>query len=261
LFNKAPNWWCFIFNRTDTQNELVLRLSCQHEKPLFRLYFKEGERMRIAIIGSNRGIGLEFVKQLSEENEVYAFCRESSPELNVLKTTRVIEGFDTTDSKAMESKLSEFNNFDWVIVVSAVLSSESLEQWSDEGILTQFKVNSLGAINCARLFSSKVKEHGKIAVLSSRMGSIADNDSGGMYGYRMSKAAINAGCKSLAEDLKDQGKTVLILHPGYVKTDMTNHNGNLDTKESVEGLVQILKTKDIKETGTFWHTNGEALPW
>lgn len=219
--------------------------------------------MNVAVIGSNRGIGLEFVKQLSKEHKVYAFCRKSSAELSNTDNTQVIEGFDTTDSQSMKTCLNSMSDtkYDWVIVVSGVLNSESLDNWSDDGILNQFKVNSLGALNCARLFSDQLKDSGKIGVLSSRMGSISDNSSGGMYGYRMSKAAINAGCKSLAEDLKKDEKTVLILHPGYVKTDMTNHSGNIDTKESVEGLIKVMTEKTINETGTFWHTNGEALPW
>ena len=218
--------------------------------------------MNIAVIGSNRGIGLEFVKQLSKGNTVHAFCRESSDELNGLDSVQVFENFDTTDTKSMYSIVEGLDSkYDQVIVVSGILSSESLEDWSDEGILKQFTVNSLGAINCARIFSQKLKETGKIGVLSSRMGSISDNDSGGMYGYRMSKAAINAGCKSLAQDLKPHKKTVLVLHPGYVKTDMTNHNGNIDTNESVKGLIKIMNDKTLNDTGTFWHTNGEPLPW
>jgi NAD(P)-dependent dehydrogenase (short-subunit alcohol dehydrogenase family) len=93
------------------------------------------------------------------------------------------------------------------------------------------------------------------------MGSIADNDSGGSYGYRMSKAALNAAGKSLSVDLKEEGHPVFLLHPGYVKTDMTNHTGYIDTNESAEGLYQVMKNKTLADTGTFWHTNGEPLPW
>ena len=219
--------------------------------------------MNIAVIGSNRGIGLEFVKQLSKDNKVHAFCRKSSKELDQLKGVKVFENIDTTDTKGMADQVNklESSTYDQVIVVSGILSSESLDDWSDDKILDQFKVNSLGALNCARIFSQNLNKAGKIGVLSSRMGSISDNDSGGMYGYRMSKAAINAGCKSLAQDLKSQEKTVLILHPGYVKTDMTNHNGNIDTSESVKGLIKIMNEKNLDDTGTFWHTNGEPLPW
>ena len=93
------------------------------------------------------------------------------------------------------------------------------------------------------------------------MGSMADNTSGGQYGYRVSKAGLNAIGKSLAEDLKGEEKTVLILHPGYVRTEMTNGNGLIEADESAEGLYKIMTTKTHDQTGTFWHTNGEELAW
>jgi NAD(P)-dependent dehydrogenase (short-subunit alcohol dehydrogenase family) len=93
------------------------------------------------------------------------------------------------------------------------------------------------------------------------MGSIADNDSGGSYGYRMSKAAVNAAGKSLAIDLKPRGIAVAILHPGWVKTDMTGHGGLVDTDESVSGLIERLNELNLENTGSFWHMNGELLPW
>ena len=93
------------------------------------------------------------------------------------------------------------------------------------------------------------------------MGSIADNDSGGSYGYRMSKAAANAAGKSLAIDLKSQGIAVGILHPGYVRTDMTGHIWLMDADESVIGLIERMDNLNLTNTGSFWHTNGDLLSW
>ena len=219
--------------------------------------------MNIAVVGSSRGIGLEFVRQLSEEHDVYAFCRRGNENLKQLGVRQVIEGCDVTDVSSLETSLKAVGDtkFDWVVVVAGILTSENLGAWSDERILNQFQTNSLGAINAGRLFSAHMNKGGTLGLLTSRMGSIADNTSGGMYGYRMSKAALNAGGKSLAEDLKDRGLTVLLLHPGYVKTDMTNHSGLIETEESVQGLRKILMEKSLEDTGTFWHTNGEQLPW
>ncbi|NOQ76903.1 MAG: SDR family oxidoreductase, partial [Methylococcaceae bacterium] len=90
---------------------------------------------------------------------------------------------------------------------------------------------------------------------------MADNDSGGSYGYRMSKAAVNAAGKSLAIDLKPQGIAVAILHPGWVKTDMTGYGGLIDTHESVAGLLERMNELTLENTGGFWHINGERLPW
>ncbi|PLX90399.1 MAG: short-chain dehydrogenase, partial [Desulfuromonas sp.] len=101
----------------------------------------------------------------------------------------------------------------------------------------------------------------KIANISSRMGSIGDNDSGGRYGYRASKAALNAFGKSLAIDLEKLGIAVAQLHPGFVKTRMVDFSGIISTEESVAGLVQIIEAMNLDNSGSFWHCNGELLPW
>lgn len=219
--------------------------------------------MKIAVVGSSRGIGLEFVKQLSAENEVYAFCRTVDSSLKKAGAKTIVADFDVTDSQSMARAFQKVKGvtFDWVLVVAGILSEEDLSEWSDESITQQFLVNSLGALNAARIILPQLSSGGKIGFLTSRMGSIADNTSGGYYGYRMSKAALNAGAKSLSQDLKSKNITVLLLHPGYVKTDMTGHTGQIEPKESVEGLVRIMKSKNLDQTGTFWHTNGESLPW
>jgi NAD(P)-dependent dehydrogenase (short-subunit alcohol dehydrogenase family) len=102
---------------------------------------------------------------------------------------------------------------------------------------------------------------GKIANITSRMGSIADNDSGGRYGYRASKAAFNAIGKSLAEDLRGRNIAVAQLHPGWVQTRMVNFSGLITTEESAKGLVERIEALNMDNTGSFWHSNGEALPW
>jgi len=106
-----------------------------------------------------------------------------------------------------------------------------------------------------------LKAGAKIALVTSRMGSIADNDSGGSYGYRMSKAALNAAGVSLARDLQARGIAVAILHPGYVRTDMTGHSGLIDVDEAVNGLLERIDELNLDNSGSFWHRNGELLPW
>ena len=93
------------------------------------------------------------------------------------------------------------------------------------------------------------------------MGSIADNTSGGSYGYRMSKAAVNAAGVSLARDLEDSGIAVVLLHPGYVRTDMTGGSGQVEPAEAAAGLLARLDELDLAATGTFRHASGESLPW
>jgi NAD(P)-dependent dehydrogenase (short-subunit alcohol dehydrogenase family) len=93
------------------------------------------------------------------------------------------------------------------------------------------------------------------------MGSIEDNTSGGRYGYRMSKAAVNMAGRSLANDLKNDGVAVAILHPGFVRTEMTGHQGLIDPPESAAGLIARIDEVTLETSGTFWHTKGEVIPW
>tara|TARA_Y100000817_G_scaffold303286_1_gene285070 strand:- start:99 stop:758 length:660 start_codon:yes stop_codon:yes gene_type:complete len=219
--------------------------------------------LTVAVVGANRGIGLEFCRQLSERgDDVIAFCRTSNAELESL-SLQVIEGFDVLSDVWNLKTLIESTgkDFDQLIHVSGIYTSESLDDLDFDRIRTQFEVNSLGPLKVVSAFRSFMKNDAKVSLLTSRMGSIQDNDSGGMYGYRMSKSALNSAGKSLAIDLKKDGVTVLILHPGWVRTDMTNHNGLIDTNESVSGMLEIIDGSTMDHSGQFFHTNGEVLSW
>ncbi len=104
-------------------------------------------------------------------------------------------------------------------------------------------------------------EGSKVAIITSRMGSIGDNTSGSRYGYRMSKAAVNIAGVSLAHDLREREIAVAILHPGFVRTGMTNHSGNIDPPEAARGLLARIDELTLETSGGFWHANGERLPW
>ncbi len=229
---------------------------------IVRILSDEGGRMNVVVIGANRGIGLEFCNQLAGEHKVFAFCRKASSELKDLNV-KISENVEVSEpeSLARATEALEGEKIDYLIHVAGILQSQSLDNFDLAGVEKQFLVNSIAPVLSVKAFLPYLNQGAKIALLTSRMGSIADNDSGGQYGYRMSKAALNAAGKSLAIDLKPKGYTVLLLHPGYVKTDMTGHNGLIECPESVQGMLQILKNKNIEDTGTFWHTNGEQLPW
>jgi NAD(P)-dependent dehydrogenase (short-subunit alcohol dehydrogenase family) len=131
-----------------------------------------------------------------------------------------------------------------------------------EAIRQQFEVNALAPLRLASILTSNLSRGSWIALTTSRMGSIADNTSGGSYGYRMSKAALNIAGKSLAIDLKPKGIAVAILHPGLVATRMINFNPNgTSPQQSVEGLLQRIDALTLETSGSFWHANGDALPW
>ena len=220
--------------------------------------------MKIAITGANRGIGLALVeKYTAEGHHVTALCRSASVDLKTIENVEVVENIDVTDTQIgnrLEKSL-EKKSIDLFINNAGVLSGDSWEDLSLESIENQFKVNTLGPVNMVKSVQPYLADNAKIGVLTSRMGSISDNTSGGMYGYRISKAAANAACRSIAIDLKDKNHPVAILHPGYVKTDMTSNNGNIEANEAAEGLFNVMDKLDLANTGKFWHSNGEELPW
>ena len=130
-----------------------------------------------------------------------------------------------------------------------------------DSLRLQFEVNALGPLRVARALTENLGNGSKLGIITSRMGSIADNDSGGYYGYRASKAAVNAIGKSLSIDLKPRGIGVFLLHPGYVATDMVDGTGDISPEVAAERLVGVLDRLELGQTGTFWHSNGSQLPW
>jgi NAD(P)-dependent dehydrogenase (short-subunit alcohol dehydrogenase family) len=145
--------------------------------------------------------------------------------------------------------------------------ADSLTTVSMDSLTKTFNVNTFGPLLLTQsvLKNLLLSESPKIANVSSRVGSMADNSSGGAYAYRASKAALNALSKSMAVDLKEKGVTVVILHPGIVKTglDPTSHTLKeaVEPEEAVEGLWSVLKSKGLEDTGRFWHRNGTELEW
>jgi NAD(P)-dependent dehydrogenase (short-subunit alcohol dehydrogenase family) len=215
------------------------------------------------ITGANRGIGLELARQFAGQGySVFGVCRESSDELNAIATS-VIDGIDVTsetDVRTLVSKLKD-TTIDLLINNAGLIQDEKLGSIDFDSIRTQMEINAYAPLRIAEALVSQIPEGGKIANITSRMGSIADNDSGGRYGYRASKAALNAFGKSLAMDLKPRGIAVAQLHPGYVQTRMVNFGGLISPEEAARGLVAIIDGLNLKNTGSFWHSNGEELPW
>lgn len=215
------------------------------------------------ITGANRGIGLELAKQLkARKHEVTAVCRKSSPELDGLGV-EVLSGVDigVKDAETRLSALTKGRNFDWVIANAGVLQNETLDKLDFDSVQKQLEVNALGPLRTVVGLLPSLRKGAKVALITSRMGSIADNGSGAYYGYRMSKAALNAAGKSLANDLKARGIAVALLHPGMVRTDMTGGHGNLGPDEAAAQLIQRIEALSLESSGTFWHANGEILPW
>lgn len=217
----------------------------------------------IVITGANRGIGLQLARIWHERGEhVIAVCRKPSQPLKDLGV-EIIEGIDVSRSEDIESLRRQLANETVNVLYNnaGILTDESLENMDWEQIREQFEVNALGPLQVTHALLDRIAPDGKIALMTSRMGSMADNDSGSRYGYRMSKAALNAAGKSLAVDLKPRGIAVAILHPGYVQTDMTGNRGSLKPEEAAGNLVQRVDELNLGNTGTFWHSDGTVLPW
>jgi len=219
--------------------------------------------MKTAVItGSNRGIGLELSKQLKQQDyHVIAACRKPSKDLEQLGV-QIQTDVDVTSSKSIDkfSKKLQGKTIDLLINNAGLLQPMSLDNLDFEAIRRQFEINTLGPLRVTSNLLPLMIKGSKIAIITSRMGSIADG-SGGQYGYRMSKSAVNMVGSSLAKDLKQRGIAVALLHPGYVRTDMTDHQGLIDTDESAAGLIKRINELTIENTGSFWHADGTLLPW
>ena len=216
------------------------------------------------ITGTNRGIGLEYCCQLKNlGHDVIAVCRSASPEL-VSLNINIINNIEITSEASVKKLVAslEDQKIDVLINNAGMVKRNALSNLDFKAIREQFEVNALGALRVTQALLNNLADNAKIILMTSRMGSIADNTSGGSYGYRMSKAALSMAGKSLAHDLKPQEIAVAILHPGLVQTRMTNFNeAGITPKESVQGLLQRIEELNLENTGTFWHANGEILPW
>lgn len=221
------------------------------------------ENQTVVITGANRGIGLELARHYAGQGcQVIGICREASAELQET-AAKVIEGVDVTSDDGIRKLVSELEGqtIDLLINNAGLLQDEKLGSIDFDSIRTQMEINAYAPLRVAEALVGQIPYGGKIANITSRMGSIADNDSGGRYGYRASKAALNAFGKSLAVDLQPKGIAVALLHPGYVKTRMVNFGGLITPTESAKGLAERIEELDLDNTGSFWHSNGELLPW
>ena len=217
---------------------------------------------KILITGANRGIGLELCRQLADRgDEVIAVCRMASKQLNDLDL-RVIEGVNVSDDESVRGLQEQtgLEGLDWLINNAGILSVESLESLDFEAMERQFRVNALGPLRVSKALLPKLGPGSKIGIITSRMGSVEDNTSGGYYGYRMSKAAVNMAGMSLARDLNERSIAVALLHPGMVATEMTGGRG-IPAEQSANGLIKRMDALGMTDTGSFWHAEGERLPW
>lgn len=217
----------------------------------------------IVITGANRGIGYAMTRIFKERGDtVYALCRKSSAALEALGVN-VVEGVDVATQAGIEQGVSALNGIkiDLLINNAGILRDEQLNYLNQETITEQFNVNALAPLMFSHALLPNLTSGSKLAFITSRMGSITDNTSGGRYGYRMSKAALNIAAMSLAKDLESDNIAVGIYHPGYVQTDMVNNNGDISSEVAAARLIGLMDNLSLAESGIFKHSNGETLPW
>ena len=217
----------------------------------------------VVVIGANRGIGLELVRSYKKNGDsVIAVCRQPSEALQN-EDVRIVENIDVKEDSAVERLALELDldKIDILIHNAGILKGDRFPDIDFDNMRKHFEVNTLGPLKSVLALREKLKEDSKVGLVSSRVGSIKDNSSGNNYAYRTSKTALNMVGMNLALDLKEKGVAVALLHPGYVRTEMTGNNGYIDPDEAARGIFQRMEELSLETTGLFVHSNGERLPW
>ena len=217
----------------------------------------------VLITGCNRGIGLHLARQLVERGDgVIGVCRTASDELRATGA-RIVEGVDVGQGEAMTVLKEAIGDerIDVLINNAGILRRDyDLGQIDYDTMLEQYRVNTLGPLRVTEALLNNLDDGSKVIIITSRVGSIDDNASGGNYGYRASKTAVNQVGTNLKHDLKPRGVAVALLHPGLVATDMTGGTG-IDPADSAAGLIARIDALTLESSGGFWHAEGYELPW
>jgi len=223
----------------------------------------------VFITGANRGLGLEFTRQYLEDGwQVIATCRNVSKavDLKSLSGNLSVHEMAVDDDRAVQALAgSLFDRAIDVLINNAGVMGPRLgfgeldsQAWADV-----LRTNIIAPLRVAEAFADHVarSELKKIVTVSSKMGSMADNTSGGSFIYRSSKAGVNAAMRSLSFELAPRGIVAAVLHPGWVRTDMGGPNGLIDAPESVSGMRAVIASLDSGMSGRFWNYDGTEIPW
>lgn len=226
---------------------------------------------QVLITGANRGLGLEFTKQyLADGWNVLACCRhpQSAMQLQALakdNPSLKIVSLDVADFAQIDALALQLKDtpIDLLINNAGVYPASSFGDVDYDDWLEGFKINSMAPLKMAEAFVQQItrSQLKKIATITSKMGSIDDNTSGASYSYRSSKCAVNMVMKSLSIDLKPYGISTIILHPGWVQTDMGGPGGLINVQTSVSGLRKQIADLNLGNTGKFVAYDGQAINW
>ena len=229
--------------------------------------------MSILITGTNRGIGLEFVKHYLKNNEkVIATCRNRNSAKDLLELENTTNNLsllklDVSKPNSIDEFTSKIANqpIDTFINNAGVFGPRNIEfgNFNAKEWLDVFNINTIAPLLITQkiLKNLRLGKNKKLAFISSKVGSIEDNTGGGMYIYRTSKTALNQVIKSLSIDLKEENFIAVALHPGWVQTDMGGPNALIDTKTSVKGMAKVIDNLAPKNSGKFYNYDGSPIPW
>ena len=216
------------------------------------------------VTGASRGIGLDLVRQVhARADDVIATCRTRTPELDAVGC-RVVDGIDVGSDDVGAALLEELGDgqpVDVVVNNAGLARWDTLETNDVDAAREELEVNALGPLRVTLALLPRLVPGAKIALISSKAGSIGDGPSGRNYGYRMSKAALNMLGANLAADLAPRGIHVGVFHPGFVRTEMTQGGGNVDPPESAAGLIRQIDALDASRSGRFFHADGSEVAW
>lgn len=232
------------------------------------------ETRTVLVTGANRGLGLEFVRQYAEAGwKVCAACRapKAARELKELESRHAerirVLTIDVLESKSVKDAAGTLRGepIDLLLNNAGVGGppAQKIGSFDYAAWAKVFDANVLGPVRMIESFVENVAKgrDKRIVTVTSRMGSIADNSSGGSYAYRSSKAAVNAAMKSFSIDLAPRGITCVVVHPGWVRTDMGGAGGKLAPAESVKSLRALFVELSPADSGKFFNVDGEELPW
>jgi len=228
----------------------------------------------VLVTGASRGIGLEFARQFSGDGwRVHACCRNAdrADALSRLAAKAgglvSVHALDVTQPDRARTLAAELGSeaVDMLINNAGVYGrdADSFGAVDADAWLEALRVNTIAPLKVSEAFADHVARSRRrvIATITSLMGSLADNTSGGHYAYRTSKAAVNMVARSMAVDLRRRGITVVVLNPGWVRTDMGGPSAPTSVEESVAGMRWVLEGLTLRDSGSFIDFDGEPLPW
>jgi NAD(P)-dependent dehydrogenase (short-subunit alcohol dehydrogenase family) len=221
----------------------------------------------VLVTGANRGLGLEFVKQLQAQGyKVIGTARKPEKATELQGTGARVEQLDVASASSVEALAKILKGVPIDILINnagmAIRADSSLETLDFAAMERTFQVNSLGPLRVTQALLPNLQAGGKKSIINitSRLGSI-ELSTGGLYSYRTSKTALNQINKIISAELAAQGFTCVVIHPGWVKTDMGGADASLAIPESISGILTVIDSLTVDKTGKFYNYNGEELPW